>query len=365
MKRRQLLLGLGATTAGGSALLGSGAFSLVEAHREIAIEITGDGDAYLRLGPCTDENGESTPNGDYVVERNGKFAIDLTEDNDQVLGQGVNPQAISKFYDTFEVCNQGTQPICVDFQTEPREIPDHADIPTYSDAKPGDPSVVFYKGSDENAWIDVTELDVDRAGAFHLEPGECQCVGFTVRAFGFTPGTDLFEDSGVTFKAEAGAECKGEEEEVDDGEDDDGGDSDDGDDDGPLSIETVRFEGRGNGKINPDGPDGLVNVIVWRLEGSGNNRELVSITPEAEINTAENLKQALSITGNLSLVAVVFPQQNLAVVNDTWDGTETTTNQNIGVRSDEKPDLFEGVDLTDEDGFRSFLEGDNFPLSDD
>ena len=351
MKRRQILLGLGATTAGGSALLGSGAFSLVEAHREIAIEIAGDADAYLRLGPCTDENGEPTPNGDYVVERNGKFAIDLTEDNDQVPGEGVNPQAISTFHDTFEVCNQGTQPICVDFQTEPRAIPDHADIPERSDAEPGDPSVVFYEGADESARIDVDELDVGRAGAFHLEPGECQCVGFTVRAFGFTPGTDLFEDSGVTFKAEAGAECKGED------------DEDDGDD-GPLSIEAVRFEGRGNGKINPDGPDGLVNGIVWRLEGSGNNRKLVSVTPEDEIDTAENLKQALGITGNLFLVAVVFPQQNLAVVNDTWDGEETTTNQNTGVRSDEKPDLFEGVDITNEDEFRSFLKGDDFPLDD-
>ena len=220
MKRRQLLLGLGTATAGGSALLGSGAFSMVEAHRDISIEVTGDADAYLRLGPCTDENGEPKPNGDYVVERNGEFAIELSEDNDQVPGEGVNPQAISTFHDTFEICNQGTQPICVDFQTEPRAIPDDAEVPEYSDAEPGDPSVVFYEGADESARIDVDELDVGRAGAFHLEPGECQCVGFTVRAFGFTPGTDLFEDSGVTFKAEAGAECKGEDDEDDD--DDDG-----------------------------------------------------------------------------------------------------------------------------------------------
>ena len=91
----------------------------------------------------------------------------------------------------------------------------------------------------------------------------------------------------------------------------------------------------------------------------------MSITPEGGVDTAENVKQALGINGNLYLVAVVFPEQDLAVVNDTWDGEDTTTNQNTGVRSDEDPDRFEGVDFTDEEDFRSFLEGDDFPLEDD
>ena len=359
MKRRNVLLGLGATTAGGSALLGSGAFSIVEAHREISIEVTGDADAYLRLGPCTDESGEPTPNGAYVVERDGEFAIDLTEDNDQVDGEGVNPESVSTFHDTFEICNQGTQSICVDFQTEPKPIPDHADIPEDVDVKPGDPSVVFYEGSDENARVDTEVLNTNRVGVFHLDPGECQCIGFTVRAFGFAPGTDLFEDSGVTFEANAGSAC------IDDGGDDEEDDDDEERGDGPLAIGTVSFEGRGNGKINPDGPDGNVDVTVWRLAGTGNDLELVSVTPEGGVDTAKKLKQALGINGNLYLVAVVFPEQDLAVVNNTWDGEDTTTNQNTGVRSDEDPDLFEGVDFTDEEDFRSFLEGDDFPLEDD
>lgn len=49
MKRRTFVLGIGTTTAGGSAILGTGAFSSVETQRAVTIETVGDEDAYLRL----------------------------------------------------------------------------------------------------------------------------------------------------------------------------------------------------------------------------------------------------------------------------------------------------------------------------
>ena len=49
MKRRRFIVGTATAAIGGSALLGSGAFSRVESHREVTIEVVGDEDAYLRL----------------------------------------------------------------------------------------------------------------------------------------------------------------------------------------------------------------------------------------------------------------------------------------------------------------------------
>ena len=49
MKRRTFVLGIGTASAGGSAILGTGAFSSVETQRAVTIETVGDEDAYLRL----------------------------------------------------------------------------------------------------------------------------------------------------------------------------------------------------------------------------------------------------------------------------------------------------------------------------
>jgi len=265
---------LGTLTAGGALTAGTGAFSSIQADRDIKINVTGDANAYLRLGPCTDENGNPTPNGDYVVQRNGQFAIDLTDDNGQVLGGGVNAESLSTFDNVFEVCNQGTQPVCVDFRTNSEPIPEGTTVPTYSDAEPGDPSVVFYEGDDESARIDVDELDVGRAGAFHLEVGECQCVGFAVRTFGFEEGDDLFANSGITFRAEAGAECKGDT-------GDDGDNGDDEPDDGPNvrdDLKGISFVTFGTGTNSSPGgvsinetlavnDDGEPVELAWSADG--------------------------------------------------------------------------------------------------
>ncbi len=49
MKRRRFILGTATASIGGSALLGSGAFSRVDSQRHVQIEVVGDDDAYLRL----------------------------------------------------------------------------------------------------------------------------------------------------------------------------------------------------------------------------------------------------------------------------------------------------------------------------
>ena len=49
MKRRHFVAAMGTAGVGGSAIVGSGAFSRVESQRQVKIETVGDEDAYLRL----------------------------------------------------------------------------------------------------------------------------------------------------------------------------------------------------------------------------------------------------------------------------------------------------------------------------
>ena len=210
MKRRTLL-GTAAGAVGGASIIGSGAFNIARVDRDFTVNIVGDNDAYLRIGACQ----EDTRNEDYLVGGDtGQVGIQLTGDNDQIEGggEGVNNEGVTEFYNVFEICNQGTNGVCMDFQASPKEIPSDAEIPDRYDGEfgPGDPSVVFYEGDksdDPDARINVEELDADQPGAFHLEPGDCQCIGFTVRAFGFDEGEDLFEDTDLEIHAVADAAC--------------------------------------------------------------------------------------------------------------------------------------------------------------
>ena len=215
MKRRKFILGTGAAAAGGATLLGSGAFSSVEADRDIAIDVVNDDDAYLRLAACTDEDGNEKPNGAYVYQGDdGLFSISLSEDNgnDPPAGSGVNPEALSKFYNVFEICNQGTQDICLNFgvdsESDVPKIPDDADVPLRFDFGPGDPAVVFYEDDTEEPIFPVDGFGA--SDGITLEVGECRCFGFNVRAYGVDSGEDIFADTDLTIVADADAECEEE-----------------------------------------------------------------------------------------------------------------------------------------------------------
>ena len=220
MKRRHVLFGLGAA-ASGSAILGSGAFSVVEAHREVGIAVQGDADAFLELGKCLDDD-EPTPNAGFVLDKDGRMAIRIGEVDDEDAespdiegdGEGVNADALTTFDNVFRVCNQGTQEICVDFEADVKPI--EADAPAYADsnATEGDDSVEFYLGDETTERLPLDSAsDEDDADewepAIHLEVGECACIGIRVRTFGINPGTQLFNDDRLTIIASAEAECDG------------------------------------------------------------------------------------------------------------------------------------------------------------
>jgi len=348
MERRKFILGAGAAATGGSALIGSGAFSAMQAERDVTIAVVDDSDALLRLGPCTGENGNEKPNGKYVDDTDGMLSISISEENSPPDGSGVNVQSLTKFYNVFEIENQGNQCICVNIGLagEVSEVPEISEpVSQGFGFEEGDDAVIFYKGDDESDRIDLENTDPN--DGFELCPGESQCIGFNVRAFGFDAGTDIFADLDLRFVAHADADCAVEVPPEPP--------------DAPLEIKEVKFEGRGNGKINPDGPDGLVNPKIWRLTGGGQGDSLESRTLEG-FNTAKPIGPEIS-DRNLNLVAVVFPEQELAVVNKRWNGEiihQPSTNS--GYRSDDMPDLFEGVDIIDKDEFENFLKSDQFPV---
>jgi hypothetical protein len=210
MRRRKLLLGLG-SVAGAGGVIGTGAFTSVSARRTVDVRVASDTDALLRLAPCTDDSGNVQPNGAYVTGAgSGTMAIDLSgsNTNNPPAGSGVNLRGLSVFDNVFEICNQGTQSVCVDFEVDVPDIPSGADVPAHYDFGPGDPAVVFYRGGDRDTPVTVDQLDTDRPGAVALGVGNCQCIGFEVRAFGFSSGEELFKNADLTIRADADGNCE-------------------------------------------------------------------------------------------------------------------------------------------------------------
>ena len=115
MERRKFVIGMGALATGTAAAVSSGAFTSVDAERDLEIDVVQDNDALLAMGPT------EHPNSAYLVEdgtgdpvddgyTGGTIAVGL----DDVAGEGVNNEAITYILDIFYLRNQGTQDVWVD-----------------------------------------------------------------------------------------------------------------------------------------------------------------------------------------------------------------------------------------------------------
>jgi hypothetical protein len=91
--------------AGGGALIGTGAFTTVEAERTVNVETAGDASAFLSLTPARS-------NGNFVDNSSDTIEIDLngTDSNDGDAS-GLNQNARTRFADLVQVGNNGTQAI--------------------------------------------------------------------------------------------------------------------------------------------------------------------------------------------------------------------------------------------------------------
>ena len=118
--RRSVLAGVGSLVAGGGVLLGTGAFSSVQAERGVSVETTGDASAFLAL------DATNATNGAYASETgdDGQLQVDIGDlsdpSRDQTVeggGSGVNKNAVTIIKDIFVVRNQGTQTVEVTFSS--------------------------------------------------------------------------------------------------------------------------------------------------------------------------------------------------------------------------------------------------------
>jgi hypothetical protein len=110
MKRRQLLAGLGATVAGGTAL-GTGAFTTAQADRSVSVSVANEDQAYLSLSPTQGENATFVTQDSSA---NNEIAIDINDaTGTQDDGDGVGLDSTYEFDNVFQIENQGTQEITV------------------------------------------------------------------------------------------------------------------------------------------------------------------------------------------------------------------------------------------------------------
>lgn len=188
MKRRKFIVGVGGVAAGGSALLGSGAFSRVESHRAVTIEVAQDPDAYLGLDSCQDDDGNTTPNSSFTdLDGNGHLEVDMGPSS--YGGYGVNSNSFTWFDNVFQITNQGKEQACVWIGGKEGEYPER---------------VTFYLEGDRENSLEGAENGV------LLDVGESICVGIhtNTRKDGDevpTDGDTLLES--VTIYADVDAEC--------------------------------------------------------------------------------------------------------------------------------------------------------------
>ena len=107
MQRRNFLIGAAGTAIGGSALVGSGAFTSVEADRDVEVAVADDADAFLQIEPA------DTDNGDEYAEVTGDDTVALDFTETEAGGEGINDRALTDIQDVITVSNQGTQPVAI------------------------------------------------------------------------------------------------------------------------------------------------------------------------------------------------------------------------------------------------------------
>lgn len=119
MNRRTILLALGAAAVLTGIVFGTGAFTQVEADRNVTVNVSDDSDAFLAL--------EQAPaNSEYVTNATGGAGRNVVEisldDTSGASGLGVNDNAVTNVTPVLNVTNQGTQPVDVTVSGAPEGV---------------------------------------------------------------------------------------------------------------------------------------------------------------------------------------------------------------------------------------------------
>lgn len=94
VRRRTMLVGIAALASGGGAAVASGAFSTVEAQRDVQLQTTGDSAALLSLAPAG--------SGTIVQVQNDLVGFDIAN---------INREARTTFRPAFQVTNNGANSV--------------------------------------------------------------------------------------------------------------------------------------------------------------------------------------------------------------------------------------------------------------
>lgn len=169
MKRRTAILGLGGLVAGSGAALGTGAFTSVEAERQVGVDVRDDTFSYLALLPADDdgepvddpESGGRQPEAQsepyaYINGDTGRLTLNIT---------ALNADAEFTFPNLFVIRNQGSQDVEVTLEQE---------------------------GPNTNVLTFFTEVNgnketVDSDDSIELENGESATIGAEADTFGIDP----------------------------------------------------------------------------------------------------------------------------------------------------------------------------------
>ena len=187
MQRRNFIIGAGALAAGTGAAVGTGAFSSVEASREVSVEVADDAQAYLAIEATSDY---AETDGDGVLELDFGDLGDagegehVGENSTYIFGSG-NPDR-----NVFEVQNQGTQTVEVTPEYQVLQFDtDGNDLGTIEDPE---------EDPDEDGELFVTLLN--GLGLNPAELGTGDSVGYFV---GISTGDDPPESVEANFEINA------------------------------------------------------------------------------------------------------------------------------------------------------------------
>jgi len=188
MKRRTVLIGLGTAIAGGGAVLGTGAFTTVEAEREVSVNVAEDSQALVGID-VNDRYGGQNDNGVAQFD----LQSNIFEDT------GFNPQGKTILYGALAITNNSgadsdEMSVELAYSSDSVTVPDSQAVPGGDDDYGEDDQFYFRKHSSESAPsdADVFEgLNFDGDADDVADPGSISTGATTVLDLVVNPGGDL------------------------------------------------------------------------------------------------------------------------------------------------------------------------------
>lgn len=112
------MVGLGGVVAGSGAALGSGAFTSVNASRDVSVTVTNEDTAYLAIEPAAGPNSgiaqvQTNNQNELRLDINGDMGADNEDFGGDGDSHGIGTDSVYTFDNVFSIKNQGTQPITV------------------------------------------------------------------------------------------------------------------------------------------------------------------------------------------------------------------------------------------------------------